>query len=1705
MKTEEDDTNNAFQATVTEPMHGISSGFLTFVINKPWDKEAQAYSDGPSTVYLSRSSEETTSPTLKLPPPTTELPPPLMKLPQQVAPGKQLNLNLRFKLGLKRGCKLALKPGLKLYLTLKLKQSHELDLFNMSQHQPAKPADGVPATEAQPKPRVRQFGDIDPSTANFAPPPKREVAAPSYAEDDPANPIHTVRDPHKLVAYIVPLPTPTLPQAPTDQVPHHFLLYTPPAPPLKKPTLKPGEKEDKVHMVQRKWQEEVRKAKTSQEKTRSFKGFQHLMVRTTNKAIGLTTSANLDFLSRAGSNPSAEPAHARSPAGSRPTTPEQKHSDDGVEVTEESKTTVPVEEILFIYPQSMGTNEAALREEFINTLMRTKSQAQRDSVIASGLVPVGFGIDFLLVVVGGLGEIATVWAFKSIMGAKTARSISKRLASTEANGKDQLKISFQPSARVEVLKNYLEAECNRVDPAIFPRKGEFHVPPTETQVLDAIGWSPHHTGGETTNWEDEQWEVSEVKEDWKLTMTKGAKEWKKWCHKYEHDWEKERAKEQRNKRSENEAEKSGHIWQQQRHFMFRRASGATYLCLACQLRQSRSKQAAALLALTPDSSFVRTAIPHRRPQSTVALHIDDNEEQHQNYSASEPGPQTEGPKSKNGKKKSAKFRVWRPSPTAELGMNALGKPSEVLLLSPRDRKIPIVPKEQDAEPKESFYETLASETQPSTWEQVKENISQARHQIQPQQGALSPDVWAALKKTLLAGFTQKQLRRYFEEHKTADTRLPALPKMAGKDGVIKAIAKHVWRYDLRAAQSRSASAGTEPVAHKAYRLSQYNETRQIALTRAPVDNVFALASKSGVSIEFGEKHTIISGPSDQASEVRNLIQQQTAAMTNVQRHIPEISSTNRLAAFVDNLGPKYGLFARLKPKNGALQLNMVCTPAYEDAAHRLYHELCLAAHRHSAELACRTSLAKDQELVWCRDQTPLTAHMLPLSARLYRPYPKTGPKAAEPAQARVTLGETVIPHLSIHTRDPAIQVECSAEFGRGLFDNVKDLGTIPSKQKLEASYPSCAFVPAMPLLQQFLSGGHLDKEAPAADKSDAIMTLVFSPLWPQPAWQAIHVDVAAPKNQQESLLEQPEQSPPQIQRIRVVEAQSSFCLLRPESVVDIKVSCRHWREIYSAESPTESVLFQSVRDALSKWLLLPRDMSSLPAEGSESVRSLVAPILFLEQPSKAADTTPAVSKKKKGVKKIVGNPDSEAELYILSDFYLNDSESYSCQHKDRRYSVEYANLVAQNPNTAPVADDNLPPPVRNAPPTPFDDRQTLTLRHILTPEPPVEPSSVGKTKTQSKTPGKTPGPTASDKAKTAEEVEDFIGAALSLARKWQTEASKFKQRIEMPVTMVKIALAGGSGDVAQEIRDVLVATKKHEILILSRRDAPAPGSAALPAGVSWVKANYNDVSQLAQVLQGVNTVLSFVTSDTTDDGQANVQKNLIDAAVQAGVKRFAPSEWATSGFKHLDWYSHKATGRKYLADLNRDKKVLEYTLFQPGLFLNYFTGSYPSSNHLHVIQTPVDFEGRRAILVEGSGDDASLTLTTVQDLAHVVARAIDYEGEWPVVGGIKGAQVSLRELVTLGEKIRGGPFPVEYAKVADLEQGKWSTSWTPKIVHSSLPPDQADAVSAVISAGILLAISAGSWTVSDEWNRLLPDYSFTQPEEFLTKAWAGKP
>ncbi len=85
--------------------------------------------------------------------------------------------------------------------------------------------------------------------------------------------------------------------------------------------------------------------------------------------------------------------------------------------------------------------------------------------------------------------------------------------------------------------------------------------------------------------------------------------------------------------------------------------------------------------------------------------------------------------------------------------------------------------------------------------------------------------------------------------------------------------------------------------------------------------------------------------------------------------------------------------------------------------------------------------------------------------------------------------------------------------------------------------------------------------------------------------------------------------------------------------------------------------------------------------------------------------------------------------------------------------------------------------------------------------------------------------------------------------------------------------------------------------------------------------------------------------------------------------------------------------------------------------MEYLATPYKTAKHLEPLGTMIDFQNRRAIVVEGY--DAIMTYTTVHDVAAIVARAVDLDVEWPVVGGISGNRVPISALLKIGENFRG--------------------------------------------------------------------------------------
>jgi hypothetical protein len=144
----------------------------------------------------------------------------------------------------------------------------------------------VPETPPTLPPRRVESSTLQPQS--FPEPPLRKSL---QLGEDATSPIHYMRDPHKLIAYLIPFPKPDihkglLHKADAANIPDRFLIYTPPAPPLVAP--KEGEKEDRMHKLQRKWQTEVREAKQSDAKVTSWKGIKSRATKGINTAMGMT-------------------------------------------------------------------------------------------------------------------------------------------------------------------------------------------------------------------------------------------------------------------------------------------------------------------------------------------------------------------------------------------------------------------------------------------------------------------------------------------------------------------------------------------------------------------------------------------------------------------------------------------------------------------------------------------------------------------------------------------------------------------------------------------------------------------------------------------------------------------------------------------------------------------------------------------------------------------------------------------------------------------------------------------------------------------------------------------------------------------------------------------------------------------------------------------------------------------------------------------------------------------------------------------------------------------------------------------------------------------------------------------------------------------------------------------------------------------------
>lgn len=218
---------------------------------------------------------------------------------------------------------------------------------------------------------------------------ERDMAYASRPDESRANAITYRRDPETVIAYLVPLPQPTVQGKALDVTPRYF-LYAPPPPHLVKPA---HGSEGYAIRLTRHWQQSVRRAKINAHngKKLSWRGTRSKVCRGIMWGLNKLKYDDVAFLAR---------IHPKT-----------------------------VNHLILIHPSDLSA--AQTPEEILATfrdqMFASKKRAKRNSIISAALFLPALAIDTAAVFFGGLAEIDGIWMLVSITAYRTARLITQKM------------------------------------------------------------------------------------------------------------------------------------------------------------------------------------------------------------------------------------------------------------------------------------------------------------------------------------------------------------------------------------------------------------------------------------------------------------------------------------------------------------------------------------------------------------------------------------------------------------------------------------------------------------------------------------------------------------------------------------------------------------------------------------------------------------------------------------------------------------------------------------------------------------------------------------------------------------------------------------------------------------------------------------------------------------------------------------------------------------------------------------------------------------------------------------------------------------------------------------------------------------------------------------------------------------------------------
>ncbi|KAH7102522.1 NAD(P)-binding protein [Auriculariales sp. MPI-PUGE-AT-0066] len=221
------------------------------------------------------------------------------------------------------------------------------------------------------------------------------------------------------------------------------------------------------------------------------------------------------------------------------------------------------------------------------------------------------------------------------------------------------------------------------------------------------------------------------------------------------------------------------------------------------------------------------------------------------------------------------------------------------------------------------------------------------------------------------------------------------------------------------------------------------------------------------------------------------------------------------------------------------------------------------------------------------------------------------------------------------------------------------------------------------------------------------------------------------------------------------------------------------------------------------------------------------------------------------------------------------------------------------------------------------------------------------------------------------------------------------------LTFSSFAVAGGAGSIGAFITSELLALGAR-VTVLSSKPVE------VPTGVKLAIVDYANKDILVAAIKGAEVVVSAVSGP----GMAH-QPLLVQAAKEAGVKHFVPSEY---GMRTVDLPKESRTGvvREKLKVQRLLQEVgLPYTLYYVGLFSDWF----------FVPPFGFDFTNKKFSIVGDIGYFIAYTLT------HLAKSRLENQ---PLA--VEGEKLTLNQVVEILQEVREEKYEVTHTSVEDAEQ-----------------------------------------------------------------------